>query len=204
MQANIVIVGAARGFETLTYSIPPALDGRIEPGHRVLAPLGSRRMTGVVTEVGAALSTAPLKPIIEVLEARPLFDRAHLELMDFLASYYMVTLADAYRSVIPSVARVQSRTAYRLANAPDALARAAFTRLERAIFENISKRPMTARQIEALGPKNEVRGAIARFLADGTIERRDATQRTGAQPGCPAAEPGTSGACSACRRDRQL
>ena len=176
MQANIVIVGAARGFETLTYSIPPALDGRIEPGHRVLAPLGSRRMTGVVTEVGAALSTAPLKPIIEVLEARPLFDRAHLELMDFLASYYMVTLADAYRSVIPSVARVQSRTAYRLANAPDALARAAFTRLERAIFENISKRPMTARQIEALGPKNEVRGAIARFLADGTIERRDATQ----------------------------
>jgi primosomal protein N' (replication factor Y) len=176
MQANIVIVGAARGFETLTYSIPPALDGRIEPGHRVLAPLGSRRMTGVVTEVGAALSTAPLKPIIEVLEARPLFDRAHLELMDFLASYYMVTLADAYRSVIPSVARVQSRTAYRLANAPDALARAAFTRLERAIFEHISKRPMTARQIEALGPKTEVRGAIARFLADGTIERRDATQ----------------------------
>ena len=32
MQANIVIVGATRGFETLTYSIPPALDGLIQPG----------------------------------------------------------------------------------------------------------------------------------------------------------------------------
>ena len=42
MQANVVIVGATRGFETLTYSIPPALDGRIQPGHRVLAPLRSR------------------------------------------------------------------------------------------------------------------------------------------------------------------
>ncbi|HYL60793.1 MAG TPA: DEAD/DEAH box helicase, partial [Candidatus Acidoferrales bacterium] len=176
MQANVVIVGAARGFETLTYAIPEALDGLVAPGHRVLAPLGSRRMTGVVTAVGEALSTAQLKPIIEVLEARPLFDRAPLELMDFLASYYMVTIADAYRSVIPSVARVQSRTAYRLARAPDALARAAFTRVERAIFEAIAKRAMTTRQIEALGPKNEVRSAIARLLADGTLERKDATQ----------------------------
>ena len=41
MQANIVIVGATRGFETLTYSIPPALNGLIQPGHRVLAPLRS-------------------------------------------------------------------------------------------------------------------------------------------------------------------
>ena len=60
MQANIVIVGATRGFETLTYSIPPALDGRIPPGHRVLAPLSARRVTGVVTEVGDRLSTAQL------------------------------------------------------------------------------------------------------------------------------------------------
>ncbi len=54
MQANIVIVGATRGFETLTYSIPAALDGHVQPGHRVLAPLRSRNVTGVVTEVGEA------------------------------------------------------------------------------------------------------------------------------------------------------
>ncbi|MFZ0245398.1 MAG: hypothetical protein WAL68_06950, partial [Candidatus Binatus sp.] len=139
MQANVVIVGATRGFETLTYSIPPALDGRIQPGHRVLAPLRSRTLTGVVTEVGERLSTGPLKPILEVLEPRPLFDRAHLQLMEFLASYYMVSIADAYRSVIPSVARVESRTAYRLATPPNELARGAFTRVERAIIETIAK-----------------------------------------------------------------
>src|SRR5215472_4735563 len=175
MQANIVIVGATRGVETLTYSIPPALDGRVQPGHRVLAPLRSRKMTGVVTEVGEKLSSAELKPIIEVLEPQPLFDPAHLRLMEFLASYYMVSIADAYRSVLPAVARVESKIAYRLATPPDALARAAFTRVERIIVETISKRAASTRQLEKLGAPSEVRAAIARFVADGIIERRDAT-----------------------------
>ncbi len=175
MQANIVIVGATRGFETLTYSIPPALDGHVQPGHRVLAPLRSRKVTGVVTEVGERLSTAQLKPILEVLESRPLFDRAHLQLMEFLASYYMVSIADAYRSVIPAVARVESSTTYRLASPPDALARAAFTRVERAIIETIARRAATTRQLGKVGPPSEVRATIARFIADGTLERRDAT-----------------------------
>src|ERR1700691_2977283 len=175
MQANIVIVGATRGFETLTYSIPSALDGLIQPGHRVLAPLRSRKVTGVVTEVGERLSASELKPILEVLEPRPLFDRAHLQLMEFLASYYMVSIADAYRSVIPAVARVESRTAYILATPPDALARATFTRVERAIIETIAKRAATTRQLEKVGPPSEVRATIARFVADGILERRDAT-----------------------------
>ena len=175
MQANIVIVGATRGFETLTYSIPRALDGRVQPGHRVLAPLRSRKVTGVVTEVGERLSTSALKPIIEVLEPRPLFDRAHLQLMDFLATYYMVSIADAYRSVIPAVARVESRMAYSLATPPDALARATFTRVERTIIEKIAKGTSTTRQLEKVGPPSEVRATIARFIADGIVERRNAT-----------------------------
>jgi primosomal protein N' (replication factor Y) (superfamily II helicase) len=176
MQANIVIVGATRGLDTLTYLIPPALDGRVQPGHRVLAPLRSRRLTGVVTEVGENLSTGELKPILEVLEPRPLFDPAHLKLMDFLASYYMVSIADAYRSVIPAVARVESRASYRLATLPDALRRAAFTAVEKKIIEAITRRALTGTQIEKLGPVRETRAALARFIADGTLERRDSTQ----------------------------
>src|SRR6266849_861996 len=157
MQAKIVIVGATRGFETLTYSIPPGLDGHVQPGHRVLAPLRSRRLTGVVTEVGENLSTGELKPILEVLEPRPLFDRAHLKLMEFLASYYMVSIADAYRSVIPAVARVESRTAYRLATPPDLLRRAAFTAIEKKIIDAITRRALSSKQIEKLGPASQTR-----------------------------------------------
>src|ERR1700676_3838704 len=175
MQANIVIVGATRGFETLTYSIPSALDGCVQPGHRVLAPLRSRKVTGVVTEGGERLSTGDLKPILEVLEPRPLLDRAHLQLMEFLASYYMVSIADAYRSVIPAVARVESRTAYRLATPPDMLARATFTRVERSVIDAINRRALSGKQIEKLGPVSQTRAALAQFVADGTLERRDST-----------------------------
>src|ERR1700686_2333007 len=163
MQANIVIVGATRGFETLTYSIPSALDGCVQPGHRGVAPLRSRRVTGVVTEIGEKLSTGDLKPILEVLEPRPLFDRAHLQLMEFLASYYMGSIADAYRSVIPSVARVESRTAYRLATPPDLLRRAAFTPIEKKIIDAIAGRPLSGKQIEKLGPASHARAALAQF-----------------------------------------
>ncbi len=86
----------------------------------------------------------------------------------------MVSIADAYRIVIPSVARVESRTAYRLATPPDELARAAFTPVERAIIETIAKRAATTRRLEKIGPPGEVRATIARFVADGILERRDA------------------------------
>ncbi len=176
MQANVVLVGATHGFDALTYSIPSALEGRVAPGHRVLAPLRSRKVTGVVTEVGESLSEAALKPLLEVMEERPLFDRAHLELMKFLANYYMAPLADAYRSVIPTVARVESRAAYKLDRAPDPLARASFSHVERAIFEALAKRPQSARRLEKLGPPNEIRSAVARMLADGIVARQDLTR----------------------------
>jgi len=64
MQAKVILIGAARGVGQLTYAIPPALEGRVECGHRVLVPLRSRRMTGIVTEVGDGLEAGAgaLKP----------------------------------------------------------------------------------------------------------------------------------------------
>jgi primosomal protein N' (replication factor Y) len=95
--------------------------------------------------------------------------------MEFLASYYMVSIADAYRSVIPAVARVESRTAYRLATPPDLLRRAAFTPIEKKIIDAITGRALSGKQIEKLGPTSQARAALAQFVADGTLERRDRT-----------------------------
>jgi primosomal protein N' (replication factor Y) (superfamily II helicase) len=175
MQANVVLVGATRGFEALTYTIPPALAGRVALGHRVLAPLRSRKVTGVVTALGEDLSSAELKPILEVLEERPLFDKAHLDLMAFMASYYMCAIGDAYRSVIPSVARVESRITYALGRTPDPLERVTFNRVERALVDALTKRAATTRILEKLGPASEVRSAIARMLTDGIVARKDST-----------------------------
>lgn len=176
MQAKVVIVGAAHGVDQLTYDIPPALEGRVAPGHRVLVPLRSRKVTAVVLEVGETLNAGALKPIAELMEPQPLFDAAHLKLLEFLASYYMAALGDAYRSVIPSVARVESRVEYRLALTPDVLRAAALSKVERRIIDLISRRPALASRFEKLGQPGEVRAALARLQSEGIVERHDATR----------------------------
>jgi len=178
MRARVVIVGAAGSVDQLTYAIPPALAGRVAPGHRVLVPMRSRRVTGVVLELGENLEAggAAPKPILEVLEARPLFDRAHLELIEFLATYYMAPIADAYRGVIPTAARVESRRMLRLAASPDVLAIATATPIERAITQALAKRPRTLRQLDRLGDRKEVEAALARLTRAGLVESHDSTR----------------------------
>ncbi|MGA2411828.1 MAG: DEAD/DEAH box helicase, partial [Candidatus Binataceae bacterium] len=178
MNARVIIAGQAGNVAQLTYAIPPALEGRVACGHRVLVPLRSRRMTGLVVEVGTDLESggATPKAIIELLEPRPLFDRAHLQLIEFMASYYLAPIGEAYRSVIPAVARVESRRLYKLGRTPDALALAAFTALERAILDAVAARSMTARQIRSLGNPAEADSAIVRLCADGLVEAYDSTR----------------------------
>src|SRR5579859_114475 len=165
MRARDVIVGAAGTVEQLTYAVPPALEGRLQRGHRVLVPMRSRRLTGLVTALGEELDSGGVEPraILELLEARPLFDRAHIELIEFLASYYMAPLAEAYRNVIPAVARVESRLLYKAGTAPMPLALAAMSALERALIAALTRRPMAVRQLERLAastaPRYE-RGAV--------------------------------------------
>jgi primosomal protein N' (replication factor Y) len=178
MQAKVILIGAARGVGQLTYAIPPALEGRVECGHRVLVPLRSRRMTGIVTEVGDGLEAGAgaLKPILELPESRPLYDRAHLGLIEFMASYYMVPLGDAMQSVVPAAARIESRKVYRLAAPPDALRAATLAPMERAIFEALGRRAMTARELARLGKRREVASALARLAVERIVDTGEATR----------------------------
>jgi len=178
MYARVIIAGQAGHVAQLTYAIPPTLAGRVECGHRVLVPLRSRRMTGLVLEVGDDLDSggATPKAILELLEPRPLFDRAHLQLIEFMATYYMAPIGEAYRSVIPGVARVESRRMFKLGSPPGALANATFSPLEHAILDALGVRPLTARQIKGLGDAAEADTALARLCASGFVEPYDSTR----------------------------
>jgi primosomal protein N' (replication factor Y) (superfamily II helicase) len=178
MQAKVILIGAARGVGQLTYAIPPALEGRVECGHRVIVPLRSRRLTGIVIEVGQGLEAgaAELKPILELPESRPLYDRAHLGLIEFMASYYMVPLGDAMQSVVPAAARIESRKVFRLALPPDALRAATMAPMERAIIEALGRRAMTSRELARLGEPREVASALALLGSERIVETAEATR----------------------------
>ncbi|MBV8053734.1 MAG: primosomal protein N' [Deltaproteobacteria bacterium] len=176
--AQVVIVGVVGTLERLTYAVPESIAAQLAPGHRVLVPLRSRRVTAIVTQVSDNLDSggAVPKAIIELLEPRPLFDQAHLQLIEFLASYYMAPIGEAFRNVLPSLARVESRRIYELATAPNLLAQVAFTPLEQEIINALTKHPMTMRQLGRLAEPGEIKTVIAHLMADGWIASRDATR----------------------------
>ncbi|MFI5353154.1 MAG: primosomal protein N' [Candidatus Binatales bacterium] len=172
----MIVLGAAKGMDALTYAVPAGMS--VACGHRVLVPMRSRKLTGVVVEVGSELDAggATLKPILQVLEPTPLFDRAHLELLEFLASYYLVPIGEAFRSVMPAVARVESRRTLKLVRPPAPLEAAAFNPIERSIVEALAKSQMTERQLGRLGPRRELGVAITRLLTEGIAGPYEATR----------------------------
>src|SRR2546430_17170305 len=72
--------------------LPPASPGAHPPapGARVRVPFGRRRLVGVIVASAETSELPPgrLKPILEVLDSRPVLDAPALELLGWAAHYY--------------------------------------------------------------------------------------------------------------------
>ena len=185
MQASVIVLSAPRGVAQLTYEVPEPLIDVVRAGHRVLVPLRGRKMTAVVLDIGQDLGAqiGALKPILEALEPQPLLDRAHRELLVFLASYYLAPLPEVYRMVIPAALRVEARSHFKLAREPDPLELVAFSADERRVIEAIGKRPMTMRQLSNLGERPALNAALSSLTSHGLIERQSSVRGRHREPG---------------------
>ncbi len=87
--------------------LPPAPDVHVALGSRVRVPFGRQRLIGVVVE-GAGTSELPvarLKPVLEVLDAEPLFDAAALSLLQWAAEYYHHPIGEVIAAALPKALR---------------------------------------------------------------------------------------------------
>ncbi len=179
MLADVIVLGTPKGVAQLSYAIPAALADHVLPGHRVLVPLRSRKLTAMVVRIrdrSAAPEMAGLKPLLEILESRPLLDDAHLKLFEFMASYYLVALPDVYRAVMPGALRVQSSQEFVLAASPSTLEEATFSAAERTVINALRRRPMTSQQLSRLCGDGAAPAVLRRLAAQGLIERREAVR----------------------------
>ncbi len=176
--ADVIVLGTPKDVAQLTYAVPPAMANQLLPGHRVLVPLRSRKLTAMVVRVRERSSQsdpAILKPLLEILESRPLLDQAHLKLLEFMSSYYMAALPEVYRAVMPGAVRVHSRQEFVLFGSPSALEQAAFNQAERAVLAALGRRPMTARQLQRLCGEG-AGAALRRLIREGLVKRREAVR----------------------------
>ena len=81
-----------------TYRIPPEL-GAVEPGRRVLVPLGRRTETGVVLGPGAEQSS--VRDAVRLLDAAPLLTGEVIALVKWAAAHYLAPLGPAVKATLP-------------------------------------------------------------------------------------------------------
>ena len=109
--AGIVLAtGPAQEFD---YLVPDALRDQVEPGRRVLVPLGkgNRQVQGYCVRVESRLAgPRPLKPLAEVVDRRSLLSPAMLRLTRWIADYYLCPWGQVLETVLPAGVRGQAGT----------------------------------------------------------------------------------------------
>jgi primosomal protein N' (replication factor Y) len=94
-----------------TYSVPPELAPRVEPGVRVAVPFGREREVGVVTASAASSEHGRVRPILAVLDDRALVGRELLELTRWIAERYACSWGEALHAVLPAALKRESEPA---------------------------------------------------------------------------------------------
>lgn len=92
-----------RGLQALVYALPPE-EGPYEPGMRVLVPLGRHNLPAIGLLV--ALLEAPpavphIKPVLQRLDAQPLYDATALAFFEWMVKYYMAAPGDVAHIALP-------------------------------------------------------------------------------------------------------
>ena len=103
------------GLDLLTYAVP---EGMIAPalGARVVVPLGSRSLTGIVIEVAQASSVPDgkgIKPLKSVLDTDPFIPSDVVELARWTAEYYAAGPGEAITAVLPPKTRDERADAHK-------------------------------------------------------------------------------------------
>jgi len=97
--------------DALTYAIPDTMP-QPPAGARVLVPLGSRVMTGVVVrshaDPGSSDPGSDIKEVIEILDVEPFLTEDVLQLCEWVAEYYACGIGEAISTALPPRARIAS------------------------------------------------------------------------------------------------
>ncbi len=100
------------GLEGLTYSIPDALITTAVVGVRVSVPLGKRYVTGILVALSskAPLDIKHIRPIADILDAKPVFDKEFLEWTQWIATYYLTSWGEVLEAALPQGLKPETKS----------------------------------------------------------------------------------------------
>jgi len=96
--------------KAFTYEIPAELKKFVKEGVRVVAPFGKRTLTGFVVNVTKSTQVKEeIKQIREVLDDEPIFNKTILKFYEWIAEYYLCSLGEALKLLVPHGTEVESK-----------------------------------------------------------------------------------------------
>src|SRR4030095_752227 len=96
--------------DPLTYSVPEDFPS-LEEGMRAIVPLGSRFVTGFITELDAEPDDHfEIRPIADLVDSVNYFSSNILKLTKWMADYYLVEWGDVLKSALPPGMDIQPQT----------------------------------------------------------------------------------------------
>ena len=85
-----------------TYTLPDALEDKVQAGMRVLVPLGrSKTYTAMVLRLHDQKPAFKTREVLQVLDTQPMLLAAQMRLWQWVADYYMSPLGDVFKTALP-------------------------------------------------------------------------------------------------------
>jgi primosomal protein N' (replication factor Y) len=95
---------------SFTYCVPDEFEEQIEVGVRVVCSFGKRILTGFVIRIkDKADLKEKIKPILDVLDDKPIFSKESLKFYEWVADYYLSSLGEALKNSVPYGLEVESK-----------------------------------------------------------------------------------------------
>src|ERR1700719_4384753 len=98
-----------------TYAIPPGMVPLV--GGRVLVPFRQQRLSGIVVELHdrpPQVSTSQIKNVIKALDLSPVLDEQLLKLGKWISDYYLASIGEVFRTMLPLSAEFKRAVEYRI------------------------------------------------------------------------------------------
>ncbi len=119
---------------TFTYRLPAQLGAAALPGARVLVPFGRRKLVGCIDSLARRTERDEVRPVLDLLDDRPLLSGPLLALCRWVADYYAAPLGLVLRAALPPGLLTESSSRVRRT---ETVAPGDLSAPERAILERL-------------------------------------------------------------------
>ncbi len=176
---SVAISATTYGYDKLySYKVPDLLSEKAVVGARVLVPFGygNRKRVGVILGISEG-SAAKLKPIISVIDEKPLLSGEMVDLIKWLKDFSLCTYFDAFKTIVPSGMNVTFSQKYILSDTGEI---PELTQEEKNIYEAL-KSSSSQKETDALLDYSEVpskKEVVISLLNKGVIAEYDTFKRT--------------------------